>query len=704
MSENLNQAASAAANTRVDLAAGALPIPDLPPAFVFYDTETSGLSKAFDQILQIAAVRTDGDMNIVDDTTDSMTLRARRLPWIVPSPAAMIVTRLVPSDLEIQPLSSYALLEEVRRQFEAWSPAIFIGHNTIRFDEEMLRYGFFAALQDPYITQFNGNMRADTMIILHAVHLLAPGCMTIPMVAAKTSTSVDHAVDASAVPQTRPSFKLGDIARANGINFDEADAHDAMADVKATIEIAKLIRAKRPDIFRMMIANASKAHVLDQLKLPWQQHYRVGMTSAGEVADAASGGLDSFGMLASNGLSDVSDLTEPLLLGHVFGANAKLTPVLFIGTLPDNKNAAVVVDLTSDPDEWLTCDAAELSDWMEQNPRAFQKVKVNAFPILAPFSIAANHRSPVFIDLCARVIESGGGGLVADDVTDGDLAEPSSRDRLSTPAIGDSSTSPASGGKFATPATGAGLDQQGTDMIEKARTILAERMMRIVAGLTADPQARNRVVAAFAARQKVYPASAYLEENLYSGFPSTADRTLAHRMQGMSIPDRVRHIPALQDTRLREHAWRWVFAEDADALPPLERQRLSQWLHQRIRDSGGTEMKLPYMTTRTAIEALIEMHAAERDKLHSMTPAEQATVMARWHELLNYLSFIDRSAEELMEQQRVLIRVTNAITSGFDGIAPSEETIRSITGASKPSNLTGGHSPGSAPIDPDIGF
>jgi exodeoxyribonuclease I len=89
-----------------------LQLPELPQTFVFYDTETSGLSKAFDQILQIAAVRTNADMNIVDAAADNFTLRARRLPWIVPSPSAMMVTRLAPSDLEIQPLSSYELLAD----------------------------------------------------------------------------------------------------------------------------------------------------------------------------------------------------------------------------------------------------------------------------------------------------------------------------------------------------------------------------------------------------------------------------------------------------------------------------------------------------------------------------------------------------------------------------------------------------------------
>jgi exonuclease I len=444
----------------------------LSPSFVFYDTETSGLSKAFDQILQFAAVRTDADLNIIDDATDSVTLRARRLPWIVPSPAAMIVTRLAPRDLEIQPLSSYKLLAEVSRRFEAWSPAIFIGHNTIRFDEEMLRHGLFAALQDPYTTQLNGNLRADTLVMLHAVHLLAPGCITIPTVAAGRA-SADASADLAAASQRRPGFRLGDIARANGISFDEADAHDALADVKATIEVAKLIRSKAPDIFSMMLANASKAHVLDQLNNPWQQQIPTGMTRAQEAATA--GGLNPAELLAPEDLSDEPELIEPLLLGNVFGANAKLTPVLFIGLLPDNKNAAIVVDLTVDPDEWLECDAEALGAWMEQNPRAFQKVRINAFPILAPFGLGADRRSPVFMDLCGRVVEGDRDVLSAGHVTAGD---------------------------FAGPAAGFELDQQNADTINVARFILAERMMRIVAHLTADPAARDQIIAAFAARQR----------------------------------------------------------------------------------------------------------------------------------------------------------------------------------------------------------
>jgi exodeoxyribonuclease I len=665
--------ASAAAKSRANLAA-TLPMPELPAAFVFYDTETSGLSKTFGKILQIAAVRTDGDLNIGDEAADSVVLRARRLPWVVPSPAAMVVTRLTPTDLEVQPLSSYELLATVTNRFEAWSPAIFIGHNTIRYDEEMLRHGLFSALQDPYITQLNGNMRADTLIMLHAVFLLSPGSVNVPMVPTINATASDATAGDNATIRLRPSFRLGDIARANGITLNETEAHDARTDVIATIEVARLIRDKAPDIFRLMLANASKAHVLNQLQQPWLDFDAAGQIDVGDIeADAE---LESINSPPSSKNGEYVPPFDPLLLGHIFGANAKLTPVLFISTLPDNKNATVVIDLTLDPDDWLNADAAALAVWMEEHPRAFQKVKINAFPILAPFSIAAHHGSSVFMDMCKLIASVGTSDpFNGTHVINGDVPT----------SIG-----------------------QGAPVIDTARTVLAERMLRIMAHLTVNPDVRGRVLSVFASRQKTYPLSPYIEENLYSGFPSTADRTLAHRMQAMSIAERVRHIPMLQDARLREHAWRWIFADNPEALPPEERLRLTEWLHQRIRGNGDPEEKLPYLTISKALEAVAEMHESNRDEFAAMSDAERTAAMQRLNALLDYFVFINESAQEMLEQQKALIRATNAITSGFDGIIPAKETIRTITGVTQPRRSRSDAPPhtagGAEPFDPDIDF
>ena len=59
-------------------------------AFVFYDVETTGVHKHFDQVLQFAAIKTDADLNEVD----RFEIRCRLLPHIVPSPGALKVTNV----------------------------------------------------------------------------------------------------------------------------------------------------------------------------------------------------------------------------------------------------------------------------------------------------------------------------------------------------------------------------------------------------------------------------------------------------------------------------------------------------------------------------------------------------------------------------------------------------------------------------------
>lgn len=38
------------------------------------------------------------------------------------------------------------MMKDIRAKLLAWSPWILVGYNSIRFDEEMLRQGFFQAL------------------------------------------------------------------------------------------------------------------------------------------------------------------------------------------------------------------------------------------------------------------------------------------------------------------------------------------------------------------------------------------------------------------------------------------------------------------------------------------------------------------------------------------------------------------------------
>ena len=79
---------------------------------VFYDTETTGTDTSFDQILQFAAIHTDADLNELE----RFEVRCRLLPYTVPAPGAMRVTRVTAAQLNDRSLPSH--YEMIRRILE----------------------------------------------------------------------------------------------------------------------------------------------------------------------------------------------------------------------------------------------------------------------------------------------------------------------------------------------------------------------------------------------------------------------------------------------------------------------------------------------------------------------------------------------------------------------------------------------------------
>jgi exodeoxyribonuclease-1 len=220
--------------------------------FVFYDLETTGISPEFDQPLQFAAIWT--DENFVEK--DRINIRCRLAPHILPSPQALVVTRVTPDQLTDPSLPSlFEFSQQVAEFTERWSPAIWVGYNTIKFDEEVLRQTFYQNLSpNIYATQFNGNTRFDILPVVYAAYAQHPDLLAWP-------------TDDTG----RRSFKLDRLAPANG--FNAHNAHDAQGDVEATIHIARLIATRSPALWSELIDNAHKARV--QAKLESFQPYEL---------------------------------------------------------------------------------------------------------------------------------------------------------------------------------------------------------------------------------------------------------------------------------------------------------------------------------------------------------------------------------------------------------------------------------------------
>ena len=94
--------------------------------YVFYDFETSGIDVSFDQPIQIAAVLVDEQFNILEQLNEKCRLR----DGIIPHPKALLVTKVAIDSLT-NGQSFYEMMKKVYAKFESWSPAIFIGYNSI---------------------------------------------------------------------------------------------------------------------------------------------------------------------------------------------------------------------------------------------------------------------------------------------------------------------------------------------------------------------------------------------------------------------------------------------------------------------------------------------------------------------------------------------------------------------------------------------
>jgi len=144
-------------------------------------------------------------------------------------------------------LSHYQMIKQMMEKFNQWKNSVFFGYNSIDFDEEFLRRTLFKNLEYPYITVTNGNERGDLLGLARAAHLYYPNCIKTPI-----------------SDKNNPVFKLAQLAPMNGIKHDKA--HSAMADVLATIEIAKILSKKAPNVWKASLMTTNKDKCIQIIK------------------------------------------------------------------------------------------------------------------------------------------------------------------------------------------------------------------------------------------------------------------------------------------------------------------------------------------------------------------------------------------------------------------------------------------------------
>ena len=212
--------------------------------FFFYDLETSGLNPREDRIMQFAGQRTDLDLNPVGDPVNLLV----KLPDdTLPSPGAIAVTKITPQMTQKDGLTEAELCRYLTD--EIFTPGTCVlGFNSVRFDDEFMRHLFWRNFYDPYEWQWrDGRSRWDILDLVRLTRALRPEGINWP------------------VQDGKKTNRLELITKLNHIEHEHA--HDALADVCATIAVAKLIKEKQPDLFNYLFKMRDKKKVQNLINL-----------------------------------------------------------------------------------------------------------------------------------------------------------------------------------------------------------------------------------------------------------------------------------------------------------------------------------------------------------------------------------------------------------------------------------------------------
>lgn len=303
------------------------------PTFYFHDYETFGIHPAFDRPAQFAGLRTDRQLNAVDEP---LVVYCKPADDYLPQPEAVLLTGITPQQALAQGVCEAEFARQIHAEFSQANTCI-VGYNNIRFDDEVTRNIFYRNFYDAYAYSWqNNNSRWDLLDVVRAFYALRPENIQWPL-----------------REDGLPSFKLEHLTDANGLSHEHA--HDAMSDVYATIAVAKLLKDAQPRLFNYLFEYRDK-----------------------------------------NKLKSLIDIVEMTPLVHVSGmfgaARSNISLISPLAWHPTNSNAVIVCDLAGDMTPLLTLSADELRERLytshselaiDESPVPIKLVHINKCPVLA---------------------------------------------------------------------------------------------------------------------------------------------------------------------------------------------------------------------------------------------------------------------------------------------------------------------------------
>ena len=316
--------------------------------FYFYDLETTGVSPRNSRVMQFAGQRTDEQLNPIGEP-DNILIKIT--PDILPEPEAILITKITPQQTLQDGISEAEFLKYFVSEI-ATANTTMVGFNNIRFDDEFMRFMLWRNFYDAYEWQWkDGSSRWDLLDMIRMTRALRPDKIKWPF-------SSDG----------KPTNRLELLSSVN--KLAHSNAHDALSDVTASIEVARLVKLKQPKLFDYLLNIRGKAKV-----------------------------------------SGLVNSSQPFLYtsGRYPSKFLHTTIVAKLADHPD-RQAALVYDLRTDPDQFVNQTPEQLAElWGARGKDAayfpVKSLVYNRAPAIAPLSVL-NKESAERLEIDNHIIEN----------------------------------------------------------------------------------------------------------------------------------------------------------------------------------------------------------------------------------------------------------------------------------------------------------
>jgi exodeoxyribonuclease I len=299
-------------------------------SFYFYDLETTSGSPRTGRIMQFAGQRTDENLEPIGEPDN---LLVKLADDVMPEPDAILVHGITPQKTLEEGLTEVEFANYFLSKI-ATDNTIFVGFNNIRFDDEFMRRILYRTFNDPYQWHWkDGKSRWDILDAIRMMRALRPEGLKWPEIDGK------------------PSVKLELMARENGLLHE--NAHDALSDVIALIQLTQIFKQSQPKLFEYLLETRDKKKVAELVMTGKPFVYTSGKYS--------------------------SDYEKTTVVQSLFKH--------------PRRDGAVVYDLRHDPSKWVGKSEADLlKHWQvrygdELEPLPVKVMQFNKCPAIAPIGV-----------------------------------------------------------------------------------------------------------------------------------------------------------------------------------------------------------------------------------------------------------------------------------------------------------------------------